>query len=64
MQHDMDNLSDPTKQYRINMDSVFNRAERALNSMGFDTGPRVSKAVRPKITEGILKGYIPYRGTG
>ena len=46
------------------MVSVFNRAERALNSMGFDTGPRVSKAVRPKITDGILKGYIPYRGTG
>lgn len=64
MQHDLDNMSDPSRQYRINVDTVFDRAMRALSAMGMDTGPRVSRDVRSVIQKGIMEGYIPYKERG
>ena len=64
MQHDLDNMSDPSRQYRINVDTVFDRAMRSLSAMGMDTGPRVSKDVRSVIQKGIMEGSIPYKERG
>jgi hypothetical protein len=59
LKHDMDNMATPSKQYNINIESVYKRALRAHEAMGLITGPRVRKAVRPEIQRRIMEGAIP-----
>ena len=59
LKHDMDNMATPSKQYNINIESVYKRALRAHEAMGLITGPRVRKAVRPEIQRRIMEGSIP-----
>ena len=56
MQHDFDNIMTPSRMYRINPQTPYNRAMRALDPFGFDTGPRVPKGVRPELFERIRSG--------
>ena len=58
MKHDMDNMATPSKQYNINIESVYKRALRAHDAMGLTTGPRVRKSVRPEIQRRIMEGAI------
>jgi len=58
LKHDMDNMATPSKQYNINIESVYKRALRAHEAMGLITGPRVRKAVRPEIQRRIMEGAI------
>ena len=56
MQHDFDNIMTPSRMYRINPQTPYNRAMRALDPFGFGTGPRVPKGVRPELFERIRGG--------
>jgi hypothetical protein len=58
LRHDMDNMATPSKQYNINIESVYKRALRAHEAMGLITGPRVRKAVRPELQRRIMEGAV------
>ena len=58
VQHDLDNMEDPSSQYRIQLPTIQKRAMR--DTLGLDMW-RMPKAVRPQIYDGILRGYIAAR---
>jgi len=57
--HDLSNMSNPSRQYNINIDTVQKRASKYLNSMGMETSTRVRKSIRPQIQRLIQEGVIP-----
>ncbi len=59
MNHDLDNMSTPSKQYNINPSTIEKRAMRAQDPMGVQTSSRVRKSVRPEIQRLIQEGVIP-----
>mgnify|MGYP001220698249 FL=1 len=59
MNHDLNHMSTPSKQYNINPKTIEKRALRAQDPMGQGMSSRVRKAVRPEIQKGIREGYIP-----
>ena len=54
MQHDFDNIMEPSRQYRINPQTPMSRVLRAMQPFGYGTGPRVPKAVRPELFMRVL----------
>ena len=54
LQHDIDNISEPSRQYRINPDTITKRALRMFPDPFMNIGPRVPKAIRPELIEGML----------
>ena len=59
MNHDLDNMSTPSKQYNINPSTIEKRAMRSQDPMGMQTSSRVRKSVRPEIQRLIQEGVIP-----
>ncbi len=62
MQHDIDNAATPSKQYNINLKSIYKRALRAHDALSLTTGPRVRKSVRPEIQRYIMEGAVASEG--
>ena len=54
MQHDFDNIMEPSRQYRINPQTPMSRVLRGMQPFGYGTGPRVPKAVRPELFMRVL----------
>ena len=62
MQHDIDNAATPSKQYNLNLKSIYKRALRAHDALSLTTGPRVRKSVRPEIQRHVLEGAVASEG--
>ena len=62
MQHDIDNAATPSKQYNLNLKSIYKRALRAHDALSLTTGPRVRRSVRPEIQRHVLEGAVASEG--
>ena len=60
VQHDIDNIGEPSRQYRINPQTALKRAFRMIPDPFMNIGPRVPKAVQHELLTGMyLKDSIP-----